>query len=469
MAKILRYVLALARTVVEGVTIEGDAIVVSAGPRVRGRPRCPICGRRCECHDHEPTRRWRAMDLARSKCFPGYGPARVTCPEHGVRVGRVPWARHGSRHARDFEDWVACLAVRCCMSAVSRIARAGWHSVGGICGRACDEIEAQRGVGRFDGLRRIGIDETSHEKGHKYPAVVVDHDRGCLVWAHEGYGKEVPGLFLDELTREQRRAIEVVTADGARWIKSLVRRRCPNARWVTGPSRVVEWTSDALDEVRREEWRVAKARAASVVPRTGRRGRPRAGEVAPEVAEGLRARVSTIKNSRYALVRNPEDLTGSQRAKLAELKKAGGRLLAAWDLKEDLRAVFRAGTAVEAEAMLDGWLHRAAYREIGPVVAVEKKVRRRRADVVAAVAPGAGVGRAGGTDNKAKVTVRMGHGSHDTDNLVALLMLRCSDGQPALPWEDRGEERRKADERRRRDRERDRKRRRGKVARNKDN
>ena len=469
MAKILRYVLALVKTVVEGVTIEGDAIVVSVRPHRRGRLRCPVCGRRCECHDHEPTRRWRAMDLARSKCFLEYRPARVTCPEHGVRVERVPWARHGSRYTRDFEDWVACLAVRCCVSAVSRIARVEWHSVGGICGRVYDEIEAQRGVGRFDGLRRIGIDETSYKKGHKYLTVVVDHDRGCLVWAHEGYGKDVLSLFLDELTREQRRAIEVVTADGARWIKSLVRRRCPNARWVMDPFHVVEWMNDALDEVRREEWRVAKARAASVVPRTGRRGRPRAGEVAPEVAEGLRARVSTIKNSRYALVRNPEDLTGSQRAKLAELKKAGGHLFAAWDLKEDLRAVFRAGTADEAEDLLDSWPRGAAYREIGPVVAVEKKVRRRRADVVAAVALGIGNGRAGSINNKIKVTVRMGYGSHDTDNLVALLMLRCSDGQPALPWEDRGEERRKANERRRRDRERDRKRRRGKVARNKDN
>ena len=460
MAKALRYVLALARTVAGGAAIEGDAVVVSAGPRVRGQPGCPACGRRCECHDHEPTRRWRAMDLARSKCFLEYRPARVTCPEHGVRVERVPWARHGSRYTRDFEDWVACLAVRCCVSAVSRIARVEWHSVGGICGRVYDEIEAQRGVGRFDGLRRIGIDETSYKKGHKYLTVVVDHDRGCLVWAHEGYGKDVLSLFLDELTREQRRAIEVVTADGARWIKSLVRRRCPNARWVMDPFHVVEWMNDALDEVRREEWRVAKARAASVVPRTGRRGRPRAGEVAPEVAEGLRARVSTIKNSRYALVRNPEDLTGSQRAKLAELKKAGGHLFAAWDLKEDLRAVFRAGTADEAEDLLDGWLHRAAYCKIGPVVAVEKKVRRRRADVVAAVALGIGNGRVESINNKIKVTVRMGYGFRNTDNLVALLMLRCSDGQPALPWEDRGEERRKVDERRRRDRERDRKRRR---------
>ena len=464
MAKILQYVLALARTVAGGAAIEGDAIVVSVRPHRRGRPGCPVCGRRCECHDHEPTRRRGAMDLARPECLPGYGPARVTCPEHGVRAGRVPWARHGSRYTRDFEDWVACLAAGCRVPAHSRIARAGWRGVGGVCGRACDEIEAQRGVGRFDGPGRIGIDETSHEKGHKYPAVVVDHDRGCLVWAHEGYGKEVLGLFLDELAREQRRAMEVAAADGARWTEALVRRRCPNARWVTGPFHVVEWMNDALDEAGREEWRVAKGAAQDAMPRRDGPGRPRRGEETPPEARAPGEAADATEGSRYALAGNPEDLTGSQRAKLAEPGRAGGRLLAAWDLKEDLRAVFRAGTAVEAEAMLDGWLHRAAYREIGPVVAVEKKAGRRRADVVAAVAPGAGVGRVESINNKIKVTVRMGYGFRNTDNLVALIMLRCSDGQPALPWEDRGEERRKANERRRRDRERDRKRRR-KVAR----
>ena len=323
MAKILRYVLALVKTVVEGVTIEGDAIVVSVRPHRRGQLRCPICGRRCECHDHEPTRRWRAMDLARSKCFLEYGPARVTCPEHGVRVERVPWARHGSRHARDFEDWVACLAAGCRVPAHSRIARAGWRGVGGICGRACDGTGAQGGASRLDGPGRAGIGETGHERGHKYPAVVVDHDRGCLVWAHEGYGKEVLGLFLDELTREQRRAIEVVTADGAKWIKALVRRRCPNARWVMDPFHVVEWMNDALDEVRREEWRVAKRAAQDAMPRRDGPGRPRRGEETPPEARALREAADAIKGSRYALVRNPEDLTGSQRAKLAELRRAG--------------------------------------------------------------------------------------------------------------------------------------------------
>ena len=93
--------------------------------------------------------------------------------------------------------------------------------------------------------------------------------------------------------------------------------------------------------------------------------------------------------------------------------------------------------------MPDGWPRGAACREIGPVVAVERRAGRRRADVIAAVAPGAGVGRAGGHRRQGQGDGAHGLRSHDTDNLVALLMLRCSDGQPALPWEDRGEERRK--------------------------
>ena len=126
MAKALRYVLALARTVAGGAAIEGDAIVVSAGPRVRGQPGCPICGRRCECHDHEPTRRRGAMDLARPECFPGHGPG----------------------HARDLGDWVACLAAGCRVPAHPRIARAGWRGVGGICGRAWDGTGARGGAPR---------------------------------------------------------------------------------------------------------------------------------------------------------------------------------------------------------------------------------------------------------------------------------------------------------------------------------
>ena len=95
--------------------------------------------------------------------------------------------------------------------------------------------------------------------------------------------------------------------------------------------------------------------------------------------------------------------------------------------------MFRAGSAPEAAARLDAWLREAAYRRIAPMVEVEKKVRRRRDDILAAVELGIGNGRVESVNNKIKVTVRMGYGFRNVDNLIALLMLKCSDVKPALP------------------------------------
>jgi transposase len=368
MYRILRFVLSLAQVVIEGIRIEPGCIVIALRPHRRKQLCCPVCGRRCEVYDITPRpRRWRAMDLAGAKCYLEYQPVRVRCPEHGVHVESVPWARHKARFTRDFEDWVAWLCVHCTISAVSELARVEWHSVGGICKRVFDDLEAARGPGRFDGLRRIGIDETSYKKGHKYLTVVVDHDRGCLIWAHEGYGKDVVRLFFNELTREQRRAIEVVTADGVRWLKTLVKRLCPNARWVMDPFHVVSWMNDALDSVRCEEWQVAKKAARDATPRRNRPGRPAKGDETPEQAKALAATAKAIKGSRYALVKNPEDLTEAQKDKLGEVKRAGSRLFKAWELKEDLRAVFQAHDADEASVLLDDWLRRASRCRIAPV------------------------------------------------------------------------------------------------------
>lgn len=373
------------------------------------------------------------MDLAQAKCFLEYRPCRVRCPRHGIHVEAVPWARPKSRFTKSFEDWVACLALRCTASAVTELARIEWHTVGGICVRVYAEMEKSRSVKKFDGLRCIGIDETSYKKGHKYITVVVDHDRGCLIWAHEGTGKAVLSLFLDELSREQRRAIKVVTVDGAKWIKTLVKRRCPNAKWVMDPFHVVSWINDALDKVRRGEWRAAKSAWDAARPKRVRAGRPAKGDETPSEVLVLKEEADIIRGMRFAVMKNPEDLTELQKAKLDALKaKAGSHLLRAWELKEDLRAVFQAN-AGQAKELLEDWMHRAAYCKIKEVVEVEKKVRRRKDDIIAAVELGISNGRVEAINNKIKVTVRMGYGFRNTDNLVALIMLRCGEFTPKLP------------------------------------
>ena len=197
---LLKRALGLERTVIEGARIEGDSIIVSVRPR-KAAPRCPVCGRRCTAYDRLGPRRWRAPDLGAARCYLEHAPVRASCPEHGVRTAPVPWARcASSRFASAFEDWVAWLALHMCRSALAELARVDWHTVGGICARVEASLEEADGRGRLDGLRRIGVDETSYKKGQRYMTVVVDHDRGRVVWACRGHGKDRLNEFLDLLT-----------------------------------------------------------------------------------------------------------------------------------------------------------------------------------------------------------------------------------------------------------------------------
>ena len=193
---VLKEALGLGRSVIEGVRIEGGPAIISARPRRRA-PRCPVCGRRCDGWDRLATRRWRATDLGASRCHPGYAPLRAGCPEHGVRAEAVPWARSAaSRFASASGDQVAWLAPRMRGSAPDGPVRAGRHTVGGICSGVEASPGEADGRGRAGGLRPVGIDETSHERGHKHAAVVAGHDRGrgrlCGEGAREGADGRLP-------------------------------------------------------------------------------------------------------------------------------------------------------------------------------------------------------------------------------------------------------------------------------------
>lgn len=413
-----------------------NALIIKVRPYKSENYRCPICKKKCRAYDKsEKPKLWRAMDFLCLKCYLEYTPIRVKCPEHSVHIQYVPWARHDSMFTKPFEDWVAYLAVQCTHSAVSKLARINWKTVGNICNRVFNELEKQRGPSRYDNLIRIGIDETSYKKGHKYMTVIIDHDTSRLVWAHPGKGSDTLALFFKKLTKEQRENIEVVTADGARWIKKVVKQYCKDASYCMDPFHVISWMNDALEEVRRSEWNIAKSLSNSLKPAKRKKaGRPPKEEQSTEYIEALEV-TKIIKNSRWALLKGYENLTKSQHNKIMQFKnRSDNHLFKSWEFKEDLRQIFKCSDIEEAEALLEEWMHRAAYCKIKPVVEVEKKIRRRKKDILKAIKLGLGNGRIEAINNKIKVTIKMGYGFRNMDNLISLLMLKCSDIQPKLPF-----------------------------------
>ncbi|MGH3238269.1 MAG: transposase, partial [Streptosporangiaceae bacterium] len=276
------------------------AVVVHVRPRKRQASRCGICGRRRPGYDQGEGRRlWRALDLGVVTAWLEADAPRVSCPQHGVVVAAVPWARHGAAHTRHFDDQVAWLAAVCSKTTITALMRISWRTVGHVITRVTAEKLAA--TDPLAGLTRIGIDEISYKRGHKYIVVVVDHDSGRLVRAAPGRTTATMNAFFDALGEERCQLLTHVSADGADWIAGVVTARAPQAVQCADPFHLVSWATGALDEVRREAWRQARAAGQTTTVRHGSRTvRASAGDA------------MDLKRARYALWKNPENLTGAQ-------------------------------------------------------------------------------------------------------------------------------------------------------------
>ena len=233
-----------------------EIFIVRMHPFKRETMRCPKCGKYCSGYDSR-TRRWRSLDFGSNRVYFESNATRVKCPEHGVIVARVPWARHDSDYTYDFETAITWSALHMTATAVSEFFRIDWHTVGSICKRVQKSMESLQ-PSRFDNLEEIGIDETSYKKGHKYMTVVINHKTGALIWAKKGHGKEILTSFFEELTFTQRESIKLVSADGASWIAECIKDYCPKAQRCVDPFHVVMWAMDALDEIRKQVVREAR-------------------------------------------------------------------------------------------------------------------------------------------------------------------------------------------------------------------
>ena len=316
--RVWRSVLGVQHTVIEKVELEtqgGEEVLVATVRPTRSRQdRCGRCGRRAPRYDNgEGPRWWRSLDAGTTRIFLQAAAPRVSCPTHGVIVAAVPWARHGSRFTSAFEDTAAWLACHAALSVLAALLRITWRSVAAVITRVVAARAAQ--TDRLTGLRRIGVDEISYRKGHRYLLCVVDHDTGRLVWADKGRDAATLRRFFDALGEDRSAALTHISADGAEWIHTVATERAPHAVLCLDAFHVVAWASAALDAVRRGTWNQLRR-------------------------DGKTDQAKALKNSRWALLKNPPDLTGDQRTTVATIAKTNHPLYRAYLLKEQLREVF---------------------------------------------------------------------------------------------------------------------------------
>jgi transposase len=401
---------------VASVTFGPEGAVVGLRRRQR-RPVCP-CGWRGRGIYDRSVRRWRHLDLGAAKLFLEAEIRRLDCRRCGrVRTEEVPWARPRARHSRDFEDVVAWLAQRTDKTTITRLLRCSWEAVAAIVTRVVAEHVDDA---RLEGLYRIGVDEVSYRKGHRYLTVVADHDRdGAVVWVGEGKSGATLDQFFDALGPERSHLLQAASMDMHGAYARVTRARATRVRVCADPFHVIKLANTALDETRRAEWNKARRAAGITHPSWGRTRTSPAAQL--------------VKHTRWALLKDPVTLTADQRDSLDQLRRARHVLFRAWALKEELRDLYRLPPGRRADAHLDAWLARACRSRIPAVVALSRTLRAHRDEILAAVDLGLSNSKLEGLNSKIRLINHRGYGHHSATAVIAMIYLCCSGLTITLP------------------------------------
>lgn len=389
---------------VRGVRFAEEGVVIEVSLRRRRRV-CSGCGqggRRLAIHDRRRSR-WRHLDLGSQRCFVECELRRVRCPRCGVRYEAVPWARAEAAHTRDFEDVVAFLAQQMAKTAITRLMRIGWGTVGRIVEHVvADHLDETR----LAGLVMIGVDEVSWRRRHRYLTCVADHIGGGVVWVAEGRSAATLGEFFAELGAEKA-TIQAVSIDMSAGYEKAIREAVPHAEVCFDPFHIVKLAGEAVDKVRRAEWN-AQGKSKS------KRGR-------------------WVKGTRWALLKAPGNRTERQDIALAEVQAANKRLYRAFLLKEQLRELYHQVDPGQAAAYLEDWLAWAQRSKLKPFVKLARTIREHRDGVLAAVRLGLSNGRLEGLNSKVRLISHRSFGFHSAAPLIALVYLCCGGIEIELP------------------------------------
>jgi transposase len=308
-------------------------------------------GELCKVYDHAPLRHWRHLDTMQYMTFLTCRLPRIKTSSGKVKTVNPGWASGHERHTYLFEHAVidllqatknqtkTALFMRCGFNIVNRIIHLS--SKRGLERRKLQEMK----------LTHLSIDEKSFKKGHKYVTVLSHPDSGCIIDVEEDRTKESCKKLLDKsLTPEQQQNVSTISMDMWKAFLSTAKEILPQAEVVHDRFHLVKYLNDAIDKVRRREVKTHEE----------------------------------LKESRYALLKNPENLTEKQRIKFEQISSANYQVSKAWQVRENFKDLF-ASSEEAGFSLYMKWASDSVSREIKEVTKVVEMFNNHLNGVVKAL------------------------------------------------------------------------------------
>lgn len=356
---------------------------------------CPECDVACALYDHQPERRWRHLDTCQFRTILHAQPPRSDCPAHGPRVVKLPWAEPGSRFTALFEALAIAWLRQASQQGVATLLSLSWDEVHGVLERA-----VRRGLERrqAEPLPRLGVDEKSFRKRHRYLTVVNDLDRGRVLYVAEGRRRESLDGFWGTLTAEQRDSIEAVAMD--MWDPYVVSTRThlgeADRKIVYDKFHIAQHLAKAVDQVRRAENKRLRA----------------AGD-------------ERLKGTKYQWLRHPGRFSKDAWREFRELREADLKTARAWALKESLMRLFEYRYVGAARRFFELWNGWASRCRLEPMLAVARMLRGRLDNVLTYLKHGVTNAVSEGLNSRIQWVKATARGFRNQQNFIHAIYFHC--------------------------------------------
>ena len=296
--------------------------------------RCTECGRRGPIVRHTPHLRcWEDLTLMGMKVLFWYAPKEIHCPTHGRVQEEIPWAPAYSRITYRLEWRICALCQVMTQKAAAEILAMPSSTLSDLLHRIINRV---RDGHKIRGVKTLGVDEIAFCKGRKFATLVYDLDRARVLWVGQGKGRETIDRFFNEhLSEGQKARILWASCDMSRAYTEAIKHHCPNATLVIDRFHVVKALNQAVDDVRKNEWRALDT-------------------------QGRKA----IKGLRWLLSMHSSNRTKGHTRFLNSLRTSNRRIHRAWVLKDEFEHIWNYHYRGSAEKFLKRWMTAALRSRI---------------------------------------------------------------------------------------------------------
>lgn len=354
-----------------------------------GEFECPECGRTC-CKAYDTQNKmWRHLNFFEHVTYLHVRTPRVECPDCGIKQVPVPWAREGSGFTLLFEAYILAMAKEMPVNAVARMVGEYDTRIWRILHHY---VESARSEEDYSRVTKIGLDETSSKKGHNYITIFVDMDRSKVLFAAPGKDAATLEAFKDDLEAHGGSAdrIEQACCDMSGAYIRGIQDAFPNTSITFDRFHVMKIINEAVDEVRRTE----------------QKSRPE------------------LKKTRYGWLKNPRNLTATQRSMIHELnvKKLNLKTARAYQIKLTFQDFYEQPRRT-AEAFLKRWYFWATHSRLQPVIDAARTVKRHWDGVLEWFESRITNGVLEGINSLIQAAKAKARGYRSTRNLITILYL----------------------------------------------